>query len=198
MSLVARVKNILLQPKTEWPVIAGEQATTGSLYTGYIIPLAAIAPVASFIGWSVIGARIPLIGGFVRWPIGTGVTYAVAIYVLSLVNVFVLALIIDALAPTFGGQKNQLQALKVSAYSYTALWVGGIFYLIPSIGLLVLLAALYSCFLMFLGLPVLMKAPEDKAAGYAAVVIIVAIVLYFVLGAIVAQFAWRPGMGMGM
>jgi Yip1 domain len=195
MSLMARAKNILLQPKTEWPVIAGEQATTGSLYTGYIIPLAAIGPIASIIGWSVFGFSVPFVGS-IRYPIGISVRNGVVIYALSLVGVFVLALIIDALAPTFGGQKNQIQALKTSAYSYTAAWVAGIFNLIPSIALLGLLAALYSCYLLFLGLPVLMKAPEDKAVGYTAVVIIVAIVLYFVIGAVVAQFAWRPGMGM--
>jgi len=193
MSLMARAKNILLQPKTEWPVIAGEQATTGSLYTGYIIPLAAIGPIASIIGWSVFGFSVPFVGS-IRYPIGISVRNGVVIYALSLVGVFVLALIIDALAPTFGGQKNQIQALKTSAYSYTAAWVAGIFNLIPSIALLGLLAALYSCYLLFLGLPVLMKAPEDKAVGYTAVVIIVAIVLYFVIGAVVAQFAWRPGM----
>jgi Yip1 domain len=195
MSLMARAKNILLQPKTEWPVIAGEQATTGSLYTGYIIPLAAIGPIASIIGWSVFGFSVPFVGS-IRYPIGISVRNGIVIYALSLVGVFVLALIIDALAPTFGGQKNQIQALKTSAYSYTAAWVAGIFNLIPSLALLGLLVALYSCYLLFLGLPVLMKAPEDKAVGYTAVVIIVAIVLYFVIGAVVAQFAWRPGMGM--
>ena len=195
MSLMARAKNILLQPKTEWPVIAGEQATTGSLYTGYIIPLAAIGPAASIIGWSVFGFSVPFVGA-IRYPIGISVRNGIVIYALSLVGVFVWALIIDALAPTFGGQKNQIQALKTSAYSYTAAWVGGIFSLFPSIALLGLLALLYSFYLLFLGLPVLMKAPEDKAVGYTAVVIIVAIVLYFVIGAIVAQFAWRPGMGM--
>lgn len=195
MSLVERAKNILLQPKTEWPVIAGEQATTGSLYTGYIIPLAAIGPVASIIGWSVFGFSVPFVGA-IRYPIGISVRNGVVIYALSLVGVFVWALIIDALAPTFGGQKNQIQALKTSAYSYTAAWVGGIFSLFPSIALLGLLALLYTFYLLFLGLPVLMKAPEDKAVGYTVVVIIVAIVLYFVIGAIVAQFAWRPGLGM--
>src|SRR5262252_2099125 len=184
MSLMERAKNILLQTKTEWPVIEAEQSTTGSLYTGYIIPLAAIPAVASVIGWSVFGLQVPLVGA-IRYPISIGIRNAIVVYALSLVSVFVLALIIDALAPTFGGQKNPIQALKTSAYSYTAVWVGGIFNLIPSIALLGLLAALYSCYLLFAGLPVLMKAPEDKAAGYAAVVIIVAIVLYFIVGAIV-------------
>ena len=196
MSLMERAKNILLQPKTEWPVIESEQATTGSLYTGYVIPLAAIAPVANIIGWSVFGYHVPFVGA-IRYPIGVSVRNAIVVYVLGLVSVFVLGLIIDALAPTFGGQKNHVQALKVATYSYTAAWVGGIFNLIPAIALLGLLAALYSFYLLYLGLPVLMKAPEDKAVGYTAVVIIVAIVLYFVIGAIVAQFAWRPA-AMGM
>lgn len=195
MSLMERAKNILLQPKAEWPVIEKEQATTGSLYTGYILPLALIGPVASVIGWTVFGFNVPFVGS-IRYPVGIGVRNALVVYALSLLSVFVLALIIDALAPSFGGQKNQIQALKTSAYSYTAAWVGGIFNLFPSIALLGLLAALYSCYLLFLGLPVLMKAPEDKAVGYTAVVIIVAIVLWFIIGAIVAQFAWRPGLGM--
>ncbi|HEY6060300.1 MAG TPA: Yip1 family protein [Gemmatimonadales bacterium] len=190
-----RAKNILLQPKQEWPVIDTEQTSVGSLYTGYIIPLSAIGPIASVIGWSVFGMRVPFAGSM-RIPIGFGIRNAVIAYVLGLVSVFVLALIIDALAPTFGGQKNQVQALKAAAYSSTAAWVGGIFGLIPALAILGLLALIYSLYLLFLGLPVVMKAPQDKAVGYTVVVILVAIVLYFVIGIIVAQFAWRPVMNM--
>jgi Yip1 domain len=194
MGLVDRAKNILLQPKQEWPVIQGEQATVGSLYTSYIIPLAAIGPVASVIGWSVFGLHLPFVGS-IRMPIGYGVRNAAITYVAGLIGVFILALIIDALAPTFGGQKNQIQALKVAAYSYTAAWVGGIFSLIPTLAILGLLVSLYSIYLLYLGLPVLMKSPPEKAVGYTVVVIIVAIVLSLVIGVVVAQFAWRPAMG---
>jgi hypothetical protein len=195
MALMERAKNILLQPKQEWPVIDTEQASVGSLYTGYIIPLAAIGPIASIIGWSVFGMRLPFVGSM-RIPISFGIRNALIAYVLGLASVFVFALIIDALAPTFGGQKNQLQALKVAAYSSTAAWVGGIFNLIPALAILGLLAVIYSLYLLFLGLPVLMKAPQDKAVGYTVVVILVAIVLYFVIAIIVAQFAYRPAMGL--
>jgi hypothetical protein len=174
MALMDRVKNILFQPKQEWSVIDAEPASVGGLYTGYIIPLAAIGPLASIIGWSVFGLRVPFVGSM-RIPIGFAVRNAVIVYVLGLVGVFVLSLIIDALAPTFGGQKNQTQALKVAAYSYTAAWVAGIFNLIPALALLGLLAGLYSLYLLYLGLPVLMKAPQEKAVGYTVVVIIVAI-----------------------
>src|SRR5512143_907345 len=194
MALMERAKNILLQPKQEWPVIDTEQTSVGSLYTGYIIPLSAIGPLAAVSGWSVFGMRVPFAGSM-RIPIGYGIKGAVIGYVLALLSPFVLALIIDALAPTFGGQKNQIQALKAAAYSSTAGWVGGIFTLIPVLAILGLLAWIYSLYLLFLGLPVVMKAPQDKAVGYTVVVILVAIVLYFVIGIIVAQFAWRPAMG---
>ncbi len=194
MALMDRAKNILLQPTKEWPVIDTEQASIAGLYTGYIIPLAAIGPLASLIGWSVFGLRLPFVGSM-KIPMSFGIRNAVIVYVLGLVGVFVLGLIIDALAPTFAGQKNQIQALKVAAYSYTAAWVGGIFNLIPSLAIIGLLISFYSLYLLYLGLPVLMKAPQEKAVGYTVVVIIVAIVLYLIIGVVVAQFAWRPAMG---
>ena len=195
MSLMERAKNIVLQPKTEWPVIDAEQTSTGALYTGYIIPLAAIGPIAQIIGWSVFGMSLPFVGTF-RIPIGYAVRTAVITYVASLIGTFVLALIIDALAPTFGGQKNQMQALKVAAYSSTAAWLAGIFGIIPALAILGLLG-LYSLYLLYLGLPVLMKAPEDKAVGYTVVVIICAIVLWIIIAYITRQFMWRPS-AMGM
>lgn len=193
MALMERAKNILFQPKQEWPVIDTEQATVGSLYTGYIIPLAAIGPVATLIGWSVFGLRIPFLGS-IRMPISAGIRVALIQYAGALVGTFVLALIIDALAPTFGGQKNQIQALKVAAYSATAAWVAGIFGIIPALAILGLVG-LYSLYLLYLGLPALMKAPQDKAMGYTVVVIVVAIVLAVVIQYITRQFYWRPAMG---
>lgn len=196
MSLVDRAKGILINPKNEWAVIDTEPATVGSLYAGYIAPLAAIPPVASFIGWSVLG--ISILGFRYRIETGTAITGAVVQYVLGLAGVFVLALIIDALAPQFGGQKNQIQALKVAAYSSTASWIAGIFLLIPSLGILAALGGLYSLYLLFLGLPIIMKTPTDKALGYTVVVVIVAIVLYVVIGLVVRSVVPYPVPGAGV
>jgi hypothetical protein len=183
MNLVERAKRILLTPRTEWETIDTEPTTTSALYTGYIMPLAAIGPMAQVIGYSVFGVRMPFGGTMYRTPIGTAITTAVVTYVLSLVAVYLIALIIDALAPTFGGTKNQMQALKVAAYSSTAGWVAGIFALVPGLRILGLLG-LYSIYLLYLGLPVLMKAPADKATGYTAVVVVAGIVLFMVIGAL--------------
>ena len=184
MALADRVKKILLNPKEEWQVIDQEPATVAGLYSGYIVPLAAIGPIAQAIGSSVFGISMPFMAATYRTPIGTAITGAIVGYVLTLVGVYVLALIIDALAPTFNGQKNQVQALKVAAYSSTASWVAGVFALVPGLRILTILG-LYSLYLLYTGLPVLMKAPQDKAMGYTAVVIVAAIVL-FMLVAIVA------------
>jgi hypothetical protein len=183
MNLTDRAKKIILQPKQEWQVIATETATTGQLYVSYIIPLAAIGPVASIIGMSLFGITIPFLGTY-RVPIGTAVTHSILSYVFTLVGIFILGLIINALASSFSGEKNQMQALKVAAYSCTAAWLGGIFSLIPAISILAIIPGIYSLYLLYLGLPVLMKSPQDKALAYTVVVLIAAIVIFVVIGAV--------------
>jgi len=194
MNLVDRVKRLLLGPQAEWEVIDGEVTTPSALYTGYIIPLAAIGPIANVIGYSVFGMRVPFGSTVYRTPIGSAVTTAVVTYVLTLVGVYVSALIIDALAPTFGGTKSTIQALKVAAYSSTAAWVCGIFAILPGLRWLGILG-LYSFYLLYLGLPVLMKAAKDRAIGYTVLVIVVEVVLFFVVGMVGMQFGgMRPMM----
>jgi Yip1-like protein len=193
MNLIERVKRILLSPRTEWEVIDVEPTTLAALYTGYVMPLAAIGPIAQIIGYSVFGITVPFMGTY-RVPIGSAITSAVVGYILTLIGTYVLALIIDGLAPTFNGQRSQIQALKVAAYSSTASWVAGIFLLIPGFRLLTILG-LYSLYLLYLGLPVLMKAPREKAMGYTAVVVLAAIVLFMIIGVIAGHFMAVPTAG---
>jgi len=190
MRLIERTKEVLLHPKSQWEIIAAEPASTGALYTRVIMPLAAIGPVATLIGWSVFGISIPFAGTY-RVPLSASLGPAVVRYVLGLAAVFVLALIIDGLAPSFGGQKDQVQALKVAAFSSTAAWLAGIFALIPSLNMLGILGV-YSLYLLYAGLPILMKAPPDKALGYTVVVIVSAIAMFVVIGVIASQFVAAP------
>jgi len=183
MAIADRVKNICLTPTTEWPVIAAEPTSTGSLITGYVAPLAAIGAIAGFVGGSVIGRSLPFIG-YYRVPLAAGITYAVFTVVMAIVGVFILSLVINALAPTFGGQKDSMQALKVAVYSYTPAWVAGVLQVLPLLGLLAVLGALYGLYLLYLGLPRLMKSPENQALGYTAVVVVCAIILSIVVGAV--------------
>ena len=179
MGLVDRVKNILLTPKTEWPVIAGENSTTAELMGGYVAPLAGIAVLCGFVGNSIVGMSLPFVGTY-RTPILAGIGVAVFSFAMAFVGIFIMSLIINALAPTFGAEKNAAQAMKVAVYSYTPAWIAGILGILPALGLLGVLISLYGLYLLYLGLPRLMKNPEEKSIGYTAVVVICALVIGFV------------------
>lgn len=182
--LFDRARDILMKPAAEWQVIDAEPATVGSIFVPYALILAAIGPIAGLIGGQVFGFS----AGLFSWtpPLGGAIAYAAITYVLSLAGVFVLALIIDALAPNFGGTKNQVNAVKVAVYSWTAAWVAGIFGLIPALAFLALVG-LYSLYLLHLGLGVLMRVPADKQSGYTVVVVVAAIVVWMLVG----WLAWR-------
>ena len=197
MDIKTRVRNILLTPNTEWPVIAEEPTDKGAVVTGYVMPLAAIGAIAGFIGGSLVGMSLPFVGTY-RVPIMAGLTGAVIAFVLAIVGVFILAFIIDALAPTFGAQKDSNKAFKVAVYSVHAGVDRGALQIVPGLAILGVLAALYGLYLLYLGLPALMKAPQEKAIAYTAVVVVCAIVLSIVvasIGGLVVAPAALAGMG---
>lgn len=181
MGLIDRAKNIIMRPRQEWPVIDAEPATVGGLYTGYAIPLSLASTIAATIGMVAIGISVPFLGS-IRMPLGTALGGAAVRFVAGLIAIYVLALVIDALAPSFSGTKNMLSAFKVAVYSYTAAWVFGILAIIPALGLIGGILGLYSLYLLYTGLPVLMKSPPEKALGYTVVVIIVGILLAICVG----------------
>lgn len=186
MNIIQRVQDILFKPKETWPAIATETDDIPSIYKNYLIYLAAIPAVATFIGMSLIG-----FGGFgmhFRVPIVSGLVNMVVGFVLSLAMIYVLALIANELAPRFQGEKNLPNAFKLVAYGATAGLVGGIFNLLPSLSMLGLLAALYSIYLLYTGVPVMMKTPQDKSLVYTAVLIVCGIVAGLIVGAVSAIF----------
>ncbi|HTK35771.1 MAG TPA: Yip1 family protein [Caulobacteraceae bacterium] len=172
---VERAKNILIKPAAEWSVIDAEPATIQGIYRNYLVYLAAIGPVARFIGDVV----------FSHASVLAAVVVAVITYVVWLVVIYVMGLVIDALAPNFGGEKNPVQAFKVAAYSSTASAVTGVFAIVPALSGLAILG-LYGLYLLWLGLPKLMKVPQEKALQYYAVLLGVLLVAGLVIGAVLA------------
>jgi hypothetical protein len=183
MAIIERIKGICLKPRTEWDAIAEEDTTTVALLKGYAAPLAAIPVIAGFIGGSLIGRSLPFVGSY-RVPMVSGLVMAIFMFIMALVGIFVLSLIINYLAPSFGAQKSGSQSLKLAVYSYTPAWVAGVLQILPMLGLLAVLAGLYGIYLLYLGLPRLMKCPQEKAVPYTAVVVACAIVLSVVAGAV--------------
>jgi Yip1 domain len=194
--LIERVKNIVLSPRSEWPVIAPEPTSIAQLYTGYVMPLAALAAVMSFIHMAIIGMRVPF-AGVTRMPIGSGLGYAILSFGIDLMGLFLVGLIINGLAPTFGGSSDRRQALKVAAYSFTPAWLSSVLALSPILPtLLQWIALFYGIYVLYLGLPVLMRSPPDRAFGYTVTVVLCTLLLgmvFVVLSIGARHFGWGPG-----
>ena len=204
-NLVARVKNLLLSPHAEWDVIGLEAADPSKLIVGYVIPLAALPAVATVFGLSVLGVEVE--GETIRAPWIWMLASAALFFVLSVVGVLVFALLINGLAPTFSAERNYVQALKVSGYSITSAMVAGIATAVPALGIVALIGASYSLYLLFLGVPKLMKPAPDSATNYSIVATLCALGLGLVVGlaamatigpyahVLFPQLASMPGMG---
>jgi hypothetical protein len=165
--LMGRVKDILFSPKATWEVIKNEETTPMTIVKDYLIYLAALSSVASFIGQALIGHTTLI--GLVRIPFFSGLVWAVLGFVLSLLSIYVAATIVNGLAPTYSALKNDVAAFKVVAYSTTAWLAGGVLNLIPRLSGLAFLIGLYSFYLFYLGLPILMQCPKEKALAYTIV-----------------------------
>lgn len=190
MNLFERVKGILLNPRAEWSIIEREPGDVAYLFMNYVAILAAIPAVCGFIGSSLIGISLSGLGT-VRVPIVTGLVGAVVGYLLTFAMVYIVALLADLLAPTFLGQKNFENALKLVVYSYTPAWLAGVFLLIPSLGFLAILG-LYGLYLLWSGIPPLMKAPQEKSIVYTLAIIVCAIVIGLVVGLVQAAIMPFP------
>ncbi|HRR08506.1 MAG TPA: Yip1 family protein [Rhodothermales bacterium] len=195
MSLVDRAKNILLSPKAEWEVIDGESSNMSSLIVSYALPLIVLGALAGAIGSSVFGVTLIFIGTVKIPLLQSMITAAVGIAV-AVLMLYILSFVVNFLAPNFGGEKNDNQAAKLVVYASTAGWVAQIFGIIPAVGgIMSFVGAIYGIYLYYLGLPALMKNPQDKTIVYMIVVAIVAIVINMVftgmiVGAIVSAFGF--------
>ncbi len=183
MNLQTRVINILSKPAQEWPVIASEATDVAALYKEYIMLLAAIPAICGFLGMTLIGVTV-----MGRSDAISGLAGLIVGYVLSLVGIFLAAFIVDKLAPSFQSSGGIVQALKMVAFASTPSWIAGVLQLIPLLGALALLAALYGVYLFYLGLPSVMKTPPDKVIPYMVVSAIVIIVISVVTASISGVF----------
>ena len=185
---IKRVIGILTKPKDEWQVIKNETMSIADMFTKYAIILAAIPAIAGFIGYGLIGISVGF--GTFRIPLGRCLIWAIFMYALSLVGVYLTAFIMDALASSFGSQKDMNRSLKVVVFSWTPVWIAGILYIIPSIAVIVWIASLYALFLLYIGMKSLKEPPQDKLMGYFIVTLVINVVVLFLVGFIVSTVAF--------
>ena len=173
MDIIERVKNISVSPKTEWAVIDNETSTPGSLFTGYVLPLAIVSSLGSLLKGLFFAGTL----GFTYF-----IVTAVIALVASLIAFYVSAIIIDMLAPSFASERNINKSAQLVAYSGTPSYIAGLLAFIPVIGWLIALAAwVYGIYIMYLGIGPLKKTPEDKKVVYMVISFILMIALYFIV-----------------
>ena len=192
MNLIDRAKNIIVSPNKEWDVISNEPPNTSAIITGYVLPLAGAAAVAAFIGYGLIGYNVL---GFRVAGTNWGLYQALNVLVMALCSVFIGAAVIDALAPSFGSEKNMGRSVQLVAYSYTPAWIGGLLAILPAIAIIGALAGIYGLYLLYIGMPKMKKTPADKHVSYFVVSLIVLIVIYFIIGLIMSRLI-MPAMGL--
>ncbi len=188
-----RAMAIITKPVDEWKKIKGEPSTVADLFTNYAIILAAIPAIAGFLGWMMIGKSF--MGITIRIPFGNSIVWAVLMYIFSLVGVYILSFVIDTLAPNFGSKKDMTASTKIAVYSTTPSWVGGIFHIIPALGILAMVAGFYSLYLLFLGIKEIKEPTGDKATPYFIVVIVTYIIVAFLISFIVGTIAFGRARG---
>jgi hypothetical protein len=192
MNIALRAKAMLLDPAAEWPQIEQEADDPAYLLSRYVALLGLIPALFGFIGASLIGATRPGVGS-VRASLVDGLFGAIFDYIATVVTVLLLGLIIDLLAPLFGGRRNFDSAFKLAVYSYTPIWLTGIFLLLPGLRFLVL-TGFYGVYVLSLGLPQMMKSPEQKSATFVAVIVACAFVLIYAAAAAQRALFGTPGL----
>lgn len=189
MASLRRVANLLIAPAAEWTIIDREEVAPTRLALTYVAPLALIPTAAIIVALALLGVQAG--GQLHRAPLlGVSIS-AFLFFVLTIGAVFLFALVVDWLAPRFGGARNYRQAFKVSAYSITAAMVAGILAMAPALQIFALLGATYSLYLLFLGAPRLMHPPEKSAVNFSIVTTLAAILLALAVG-LIAMLAAAP------
>jgi len=186
MSLIARVRKILFRPLTEWRSIAAEKGTMRSILVRFVLPMALIPAVCSFIGYGFVGADGLLfrVSGL-YW----GTAMAIDSLITSL-SVYLLGTwLVDRMAPAFGGNRDLGRSAQLVAYAYTPAWLAGIFYLLPMVQQLVVLG-LYGVYLFYLGIPVMKRMPDNQRIAFTISSAIVLIIIRFVVGLLIVNIVY--------
>ena len=173
MDLIARVKGILLEPKKEWHIIKHESISINDMMIKYALILALLPAIAGIIRYSSFG-----------FPISAAVRFGVLTYALNIGGIFLIAYLMDILAPSFGSTKNYNDSMKTVVFAATPNWIGGIFSGIYIISIISFLAGIYSLFLLYVGMDIVKNPPKEKLTGYFIITILLALAVFIIIGAI--------------
>lgn len=189
--LINRAKQILINPKAEWDIIAKEDDKTAKQHiTEYVLPLALIPALATFIGIGLIGYRV--LGYQVR-SLETGLSQGIISLITTILGVYISGYVIHKLAASYNTNVSLGKAIKLVGFSYTAMLIAGVFNLFPSLAILSLIAGIYSLYILYVGFKPMTNVSEDKTTTYFVVSLLVIIGVYIVIGFILGAIALSMG-----
>ena len=188
--VLKRALEIISRPKAVWQTIKAESYSPQELILNYAAPLALIPAVATLIGLSIVGIKVPT-GHMARAPFFDALVSGVLSYVFQLLSLPIGAWIVNLLAPYFNSKPDFHAASKLVVYTMTPIWLLGFFAMMPGLGSLQIFG-LYSFYLLYLGIPILMETPPDKILWYTVAIIIASIFVSIVFSAILGGAFYGP------
>jgi hypothetical protein len=192
MNAAARAKAVLTDPSATWRQIEQETGDPAYILTRYVAVLALVPAVVGFVGASIVGVAVPG-AATMRATLFDGLFGAILGYVMTCATVLLLAAIIDLAAPLFGGRRSFNAAFRLAAYSFTPVWLAGIFLLLPGLRFL-LLTGSYGAYILWFGLPRLTKTPERKSNVFAILIVLCACLLIYITAVAQRAVFGTPGL----
>ncbi len=191
MEQLDRVIRILKNPSIELTKVKYEQIGTSYLLR-YMALLSLVPALGYFIGMGVVGLNINKPSSLII-PMEWAAIGGILQYILSFSGFYVTAVAINILASNFESKKNEIQAMKLAAYTSTPGLLGGIPLIIPEMSDIGLLFGLYGIYLLYSGIPILMETPKNKVMAYTIGIIIVMSLSFVVIEKIVSiVMSWSP------
>lgn len=179
-ALIERAKAIITQPKDIWTTIKAEPATLKDIFTGWVLPMAAIPAVCTLIGQVLFGYQTPF--GTIKISIGSAITQAIATYLITVLFTFVAAFIADKLAAMFNGSSSYLNAYKLVTYAAAPAYAAGVLSLIPWLGIIGGLISLYSIYVLYQGINTMLGVPEEKRLIFFVAFVVCGFIASLILG----------------
>ena len=194
--MISHVAGLFTHPQQEWKEISDTEESVSHLYFAHVLLLALIPPVSMFIGTTKVGWTIGN-GAPVMLTQSSAMTMSVLTYLALLAGVGVIGAFIDWMSRTYDSTPGLARCIVFSAYTATPLFVAGLCALYPNVVLIMLVgivAVFYTVYLLYSGLPIFMKIPEDEGFVYASSILTIGLVMFVALMAITVLI-WSFGFG---
>jgi hypothetical protein len=194
--ILSHVWGMLFHPEEEWKSIRKENCTIGKCFCSHVLLLAAIPPIAGYIGttqvgWQVVSREVHTLTQ------QSAISIAILSYLTILVAVFTIGKMIHWMGQTYGTKQTLSQCIALAAYTATPLYLSGIMLLYPVLWLNLLLGLpvlAYTVYLLYTGVPIVMGIPAERGFLFSTAVLAVGLVtLVAVLAATV--ILWDIGVG---